>query len=178
MGFFKQLFGSSKVSVKKQRSQAELDELQRETDRTWALLKETLAYYDSIACPCAFPRFIQYTSIDCVDMSGSFYMSETEGFIQHAGPYYEISETDKGQENHRNIYTCKKCASTFEFGWADFSIYVSRSFLKPVKINVKQAGADARSPIPFYIGFFGHKLPDLSLVQKVSFEVFQSYIRS
>jgi hypothetical protein len=179
MNIFNKILGKKLDKPKplmKQPSNETLSLLQTETDKLWATLSETLSYYNEISCQCAFPRFRQFTSIDCLDYRGSFYMSETEGFIHHAKQYFNIEKIEKGTECYNAIYTCKKCSSTFDCGWSDFSIQVNRTYLKPISITVDQIGADIKTPIPFFIGLFGHKLADLSLFQKVDFETFSNYI--
>jgi hypothetical protein len=156
---------------------ASLDNLKEETEKMWKLIQETLAFYDHIACPCAFPRFRQYTAIDCVNFRGSFYMSETEAFLHYCQPYFDVQEIDKGDENYRAIYTCKKCKSIYEFGWTDFSIRVSRTYLKIEDIKAVQIGLAGIRPIPFYLGLFGHMLPARDQFQKVELADFITYIR-
>ena len=171
MGIFKKLFGKEKAVSREALIHAE-------TDRLWLLIKETLAYYDTIACPCAFPRFIQYASIDCVGtgMGLSFYMSETEGFIHHCGPYYNIQQVDKENENYRAIYTCKKCSSTFICGWQDLSIHVDRTYLKPTEIKIAAIGAGIKTPVPYVVGLFGHRLPPQNDFVKLDLGSFKEYI--
>jgi hypothetical protein len=152
--------------------------LKEETEKLWLHIKETLAYYNSIACACAFPRFRQYAAIDCVEYRGSFYMSEVEAFLQHCQPYFDIKESDKGDEAYRAVYTCKKCGSTYDYGWSDFSIYVSRTYLKIKEFKAIQVGSAAEQPIPFYIGLFGHKLPDQGLFKRVGLTDYIAYLRN
>lgn len=163
-------------SKKKAREQA-YRAIQDSANKLWNQVEETMKYYNEVSCPCAFPRFRQFTSIDCTDYGASFYMSETEGFIRYARPYFDIQEVEKGMECYRAVYTCKKCGSTFDAGWSDFSIHVSRMFLKPITLTATQVGADIKNPIPFFVGLFGHKYPERSLFEKVDFETFTSYIR-
>lgn len=138
------------------------------------LIRQTVAWYQELACPCAFPRFIQYTSIDCVDWGKSFSMYETEKFIAHALAFY-----DKGNEQGEGaIYSCRKCGSSFQFGWSDFSIHVSRSYFKPLQLKATPIGADAESPIPYYGGFAGHALPDQHLFRRIDAPAFIAYIRT
>ena len=154
-----------------------LDDLKEETEKTWKLIQETLAFYDGIACPCAFPRFRQYTAIDCVDFRASFYMSETEAFLHYCHPYFDVQEIDKGDENYRAMYTCKKCRSIYEYAWTDFSIRISRTYLKIKDMKAVQVGPTGKLPIPFYLGLFGHTLPAQDQFQKVELADFINYIR-
>ncbi len=154
-----------------------VQQIQDNANKLWKLLEETLSYYDSVACACAFPRFHQYVRIDCVDYGASFYMSETEGFIYHAQKYFDVQPLGKGGEVNNAIYTCKKCKSTYDYGWADFSIHVNRTVLKLQELKTETIGAEAKTPIPFVVGLFGHKYPERSLFDMVSLEVFSTYIR-
>ncbi len=154
------------------------NEIRENTNQLWQLLRDTVAYYNSIACPCAFPRFIQYTSIDCSDTHNSYYVSETEGFIQASVKCFNIEYMDKGDECQRAIYTCKTCGSTYLNAWSDFSIIVSRTYLKPIKITANQIGADAVQPIPLFVGLYGHSIPDVSNFRRVGLEEFKGYIQA
>jgi hypothetical protein len=167
--------------VKKKQSAAEaarVEQIQNAASQLWALLRETIEYYNSIACPCAFPRFRQYIRIDCLDTHGSFYMSETEGLIHTSKDCFTVEQIDKGSEIYQALCTCKKCGSTYITGWSDFSIHVNRTFLKPIEIKTAQKGADAETPIPFVVGLFGHKLPDLAGFKHVGFEEFKEYVQA
>ena len=62
------------------------------TVKLWKLIEETMAYYISISCQCAFSRYRQIISLDCSDYEKSFYSSETEGFLQHSRPYFNMTE--------------------------------------------------------------------------------------
>ena len=155
-----------------------VEQIQEDTERLWSLLRETVEYYKSLSCPCAFPRFIQYTSIDCRETNDSFYMSETEGFIHAASECFDSKETDKGDECYRAIYTCKTCGSTYTKAWSDFSIKVDRTYLKPLQLKVQQVGADAEKPIPFFVGIFGHSYPDRAEFRFVDYDSFREYIRA
>ena len=180
MNILQKIFGgktSSIQPIQTQVSQDEIKSLEEDTTKLWNLIEETLIYYDSISCQCAFPRFRQYTSVDLSDYHATFYMSETEGFIHHCRPYFNVQKVDKGQECSRAIYTCKKCNSTYDLAWSDFSIRVNRSFLKLKKLKVIEVGAKEKTPIPFFIGLFGHSLPDPKLFERVDYETFKSYIR-
>jgi hypothetical protein len=155
-----------------------VEQIQEDTNRLWTLLRETVEYYKSLACPCAFPRFIQYTSIDCSDTHNSFYMSETEGFIQTSGDCFDVQEIEKGNECYKAGHTCRTCGSTYINAWSDFSIRVSRTYLKPVELKAKQIGADPEKPIPFFVGLFGHSYPDRTDFQHVDYQKFKDYIRA
>jgi hypothetical protein len=37
--------------------------------------------------------------------------------------------------------------------WSDFSISVSRTYLKPIALKAIQIGAGAGHPVPFFVGF-------------------------
>jgi hypothetical protein len=152
--------------------------LEEETEKLWKDIKETLEFYDSVGCPCAFPRFHQYAAIDCVEFRASFYMSETEAILHHCGPYFDVKETDKGDEAYRALYTCKKCQSTYDYAWSDFSIRISRTYLKVKDLKAIQVGPAANQPTPFYIGLFGPKLPDPVHFKRVELEDFIAYLRN
>ena len=140
----------------------DIEQIEKDTEKLWTQVERTLEFYDKQACQCAFPRFRQYVSIDCVDTSNSFYVSETEAFISRSKRYFDIQTlaAEQGGECSLAIYTCKKCGSTYEFGWSDFSIHVSRSYLKLMKKKVNDIGGEPLTPIPVFVGPFGHSYPD------------------
>jgi hypothetical protein len=175
MNILQKIFGKKKPA-----SAAAPDErtrlIQETTDKLWKVLEDSLQFYNSVACQCAFPRFHQYTRIDCTDTRSSFYMSETEGFIHYSRSLFDIVETEKITDAYNAIYTCKKCGSTYDYGWSDFSISVDRAFLKPRQILVPQIGANPIDPIPFVVGLFGHRLPDRNLFEKIGLEQYAKYL--
>jgi hypothetical protein len=140
-------------------------------NQLWENIAETIRYYNEVACPCAFPRFRQYVAIDCVDYGGSFYFSETEGFITLSAEHFD---TDPSNRAHR---ICKKCKSVYLYDWQDFSIHVNRQCMKMVELNVQESGAPALDPIPFHFGPVGHKNPERSLFRHVELEEFSAYTR-
>ena len=137
----------------------------------WKQLEETVAYYNHLGCPCAFPRFRQYAEIDCVDYRGSFYFSETEGLIAMTADNY-VPDPSNGMQ-----VICKTCSTVFYKEWQDFSIHVSRTTMKAVDLKASQLGADAITPIPFNYGPVGHKFPEKSLFQYMELEPFIGYLR-
>lgn len=138
----------------------------------WKQLQEIVVYYNSLACPCAFPRFRQYAEIDCIDYHGSFYFSETEGLIAMTAGGYEADPANAMQ------VICKKCGSVFYKEWQDFSIHVSRTTMKVIDLKAAQVGADPITPIPFNYGPVGHKNPEKSLFQYMELDEFIKYLRA
>ena len=181
MNFLQKIFGQKqpdKRIIGTASQPTTVEQIEADTNQLWTLLRETVEYYNAVACPCAFPRFIQYTSIDCRDTHNSFYMSETEGFIQTSGDCFDGIEVDKGDECYKAIYTCKTCGSTYINAWSDFSIRVNRTYQKPTALKTKQIGADVELPIPFFVGLFGHSYPDKANFRYTDFETFKEYIRA
>jgi hypothetical protein len=181
MNFLKKIFGQkwpNRQTAETVSQTRTVKQIQADANKLWALLQETVEYYKSVGCPCAFPRFIQYTSIDCRETHDSFYMSETEGFIQTSADCFDGNEIDKGDECYKAIYTCKTCGSTYMNAWSDFSIRVNRTYLKPIELKARQIGAKAEQPIPFFVGLFGHSLPERADFKHVDFETFKEYIRT
>ena len=137
----------------------------------WKQLGETVAYYNSLACPCAFPRFRQYAEIDCIDYQGSFYFSETEGFIAMTVDGYAADPANVMQ------VICKKCGSVYYKEWQDFSIHISRTTMKVINLKAEQLGAVAITPIPFNYGPVGHKNPEQHLFRYMELDEFARYLR-
>jgi hypothetical protein len=177
MNFLERLFGTTAKSENRAADAARVQMIKENTDKLWQYLDETLIYYNSLGCPCAFPRFRQIAAIDCVDFGKSFYVSETEGFISMAGQYYKIQDISDGGENSNQLWTCNTCNSTFHCGWSDFSIHVNRTFLKSVDLKVTDIGAETTLPVPLFVGLFGHNFPDHSHILPVDYQTFTTYIR-
>ena len=150
--------------------------IQEATQNLWDAIGKTLEYYNEKSCQCAFPRFRQYTSIDCVDTRDSYYMSETEGFIAYAKEYFTVTSPDGNGQSPYSTYTCNTCGSIFDFEWQDFSIHVNRSCLKLREHKVADIGAAPIEPIPFHVGPFGHSFPKENF-QKWDLEPLIQYFR-
>jgi hypothetical protein len=140
-------------------SEAYITRIEENTERLWSMLENVLECYSNKACQCAYPRFRQLVSIDCSETGDSYYVSETEGLLHHAKPYFNVKPIDRGSENVRELWTCKKCGSEYEFGWSDFSIRVDRSYLRVKTLKVAELGRAITEPIPLYVGAFGHSTP-------------------
>jgi len=128
-------------------------------------LKDVLQYYNTVGCQCAFPRFSQIVSIDCTDTHDSFFVIETEKLINISSGYFSKTNIDRGSEITRQIWTCKKCHSSYEFAWSDFSIYVNRTYLKPLEIKATPIGSAPKVPIPLFMGLRGHSYPANGFIQ-------------
>lgn len=177
--FFQKLFGvtQAKPQAADSAAIAEHQRLKQEKlARLNTLIMETLAFYKSVSCPCAFPRFRQIVGIDCTDYRASFYATETELFIDAASPLYEQKIIGHPNNNEKE-WTCKTCGSAWYFNWQDFSIHVSRSVLKIVDLRTADAGAAPTIPIPLFIGLSGHSYPDRTAIAPVDFETFKAYMQ-
>lgn len=179
MSIFKRLFGSHTLPAAQpqQRVLTEREQaIQSAANELWKMLEEILQFYYADGCACQYPRFHQYVKMDCTDTGKSFYMSETEGFIELARPYFTIQEIAAASENYRSEYTCNTCGSVYICGWSDFSIHVSRTYLKIVDKKAEDRGAGAVVPMPFYVGLFGHALPPREDFVKVDAETLKKYL--
>jgi len=182
MNIFKKLFGSpavlaqTKTAKQEQARQDNIKRINDNTDKLWKFIEEALLFYNEKSCQCAFPRFRQIVSIDCVDTRSSFYASETEGFISIGKKYFTSIKLDSGPEAQNELWTCNKCGSVYAFGWADFSIEVNRTFLKIQELKTTDIGAEPTLPIPLFVGIFGHKFPGKDQLIPVDFETFKNYI--
>lgn len=183
MNFLQKIFGKNnnrEVQSNKRRTwnlnEDTVVQIQANATKLWAMLEETVEYYQSISCQCAFPRFIQYASHECGDMGGVYYMSETEGFIDKVKKHFDIEKLENGNDGYEAIYTCRKCRSTYLYGYSEYSIAVSRQFLKPQEIKAIQVGANPITPVPFTVGLFGHQYPDQELFQFYDFDSFKNYL--
>ena len=152
------------------------DEFNEKYEKTNTLFINCLKNYNSEFCQCAFPRFHQITGIDCAETSHSFKCWETELLINLSKAYFDIDKSNLTDECVNEIWTCKKCKSTYEYGWSDFSISMNRQNLKPIELKTKQIGKSISTPIPLYLGFMGHSFPRKKIEENVTFEEFENYM--
>jgi hypothetical protein len=180
MSIIQKLFGCKSPDDMPKQTMASAERIktiQEATEKLWKLIEETMAYYNSTSCPCAFPRYRQIVSIDCVDYKQSFYSSETEGFLQHSQPYFDMTEGNKKNEDNSQIWTCKKCGSVYDYAYSGFSIYVNRGYLKIKEHKTADIGAEPQTPIRFVVGLFGHSYPARELFKQVDLYSFGEYMR-
>jgi hypothetical protein len=155
----------------------ELDKLRKireRVDRLQPMVMHVLKYYDEVACPCSFPRFLQYASLKFEDFDDAmFYLIETEAFNDKARPYYNIQKTE---QHFVDLWTCKKCRSTFHAHWDQFSINFDRTYLEPLRITAAKVGKDVLHPIPIFVGYFGFRTPDPKKFGYVELGELQQYL--
>lgn len=96
--------------------------------------------------------------------------------IEKARPFYEVEESKSKEEAHAGRWTCKKCASVFDYYWSDLSINFSRATLKPIDIHAKTIGLPAIKPIPLVRGLLGHSFPPETEIVPVTRETFGNYL--
>lgn len=180
MGLFDKLFKSTKTENQKYLSDSEIkhitDEFKVKFDQVKILFTESLNIYNSQYCQCAFPRFQQIVGIDCSVTGNSFKCHETDLLISMSKGYFDVTNSMLTDEVTNEIWTCKKCGSTYEYGWSDFSIYVERQKLKLTNLKTELKGPPTTKPIPLYLGHFGHSYPSRQEVIGVSFEEFKNYL--
>ncbi|MFT3793205.1 hypothetical protein [Flavobacterium sp.] len=154
----------------------EQNEAQKKYDRLRLLLDKAIEKYNAISCPCAFPRYLQLTGINCTKSGNSFVCYETDLLISKSKPFFDIGESTRTDENRNEKWTCKKCGSVYEFGWSDFSIHVNRQKLEPAALKVDPVGKPVQNPIPLFMGLWGHSYPSKSQMTTVDYEEFEKYI--
>lgn len=153
-----------------------MEDLNQKYDNVKQLFDRVIAKYYQDACACRYPRFLQIAGIDCLDYKASFMAWETILLIHKIKPNYDKQPLENGNEVFRELWTCKKCQSIFEFGYSDFSAAVSRQYVKPIEIKSASIGKAATQPIPLYIGLYGHVYPPKKDINPVSFEKFEKYM--
>jgi hypothetical protein len=90
--------------------------------------------------------------------------------------YFHITESSLKDEVTNEKWICKKCGSSYEFGWSDFSIYVERQKLKLTDLKTELIGLSTTKPIPLYIVLAGHSYPLREEITSVSFDEFKKYM--
>lgn len=153
--------------------------INRTANILWDRIRAIVDHYRAAACPCAFPRFLDVVAFDGIQRGGSCYCSETEASIQFAREHFTRVKIDADGEVVREIWTCATCKSTFIYGWSDFSIHVSRSYLKPDRLIAKPLGASSGNMLCVHLGVFGHAYPpDLrGSIRVTNLEKFDAYMR-
>ena len=141
-----------------------------------ALFAKCFEHYYKKGCQCAFPRYHQIVSIDCVDTGDSYSCYETEMLIYLSKPYFEIQPGPPGFEGNHQVWTCKKCGSVYSLDWEDFSIHVNRQTLKVTQLKTTQTGKEGIKPIPLFLGLSGHSFPPQTEMAPVTYEEFENYM--
>ena len=145
-------------------------------EKAKVLLIFSLENYNSNFCQCAYPRFQQIIGIDCSNTGDSYKCYDTDLLIDLSAQYFNIEKSELSNECNNFNWICKKCGSTYEYGWSDFSIYVERQKLKLTNLKVQSIGKPTIKPIPLYLGLMGHSIPPETEMSNVDFEEFQNYM--
>ncbi len=168
------------TTVEKHLSKSELEQRNREFaekfEKVKKLFNSSLEIYNSEFCQCAYPRFQQIVSIDCANTGDSFKCYETDLLIGLVKPYFDIEKSELTDENTNEKWICKKCSSTYEYGWSDFSIYVERKKMKLQNLKVSLKGNKTKKPIPLFLGLMGHSYPAMTEMTNVDFAEFENYM--
>ncbi len=161
-------------------SEAENERLEKEfkakVEQVKNLFSTILRIYNEESCQCAYPRFQQIIGIDCSDTGNSFKSYDTDLLISMSKEYFEITDSELTDEITNKKWVCKKCGSTYEYGWSDFSIYVERQKLKLTRLMLQPKGKPPIIPIPLYLGLVGHSYPSRSKITNVDFIAFENYM--
>jgi len=183
MGLFSKIFKTTKINQTesgKYLTEAEIEERNKELmvkfDQVKNLFSLSLDIYNWEYCQCAYPRFQQIIGIDCSNTGNSFKCHETDLLISMSKVYFDTTGSDLTDEVKNEKWICKKCGSTYEYGWSDFSIYVERQKLKLINLMVQLKGKPLIIPIPLYLGLTGHSYPSSSEITRVDFVEFENYM--
>ena len=178
MGLFNYLFGRKETA--KYNSDIEFEQKQikfnLKYEKVAELFKLSLEIYNSEFCQCAYPRFQQLINIDCCDTGNSFKCYDTEILIETSKKFFEIESSELTDECANEIWTFRKCGSTYDYGWSDFSIHVDRQKLKLNNLTTQQIGKPVVKPVPLYFGLMGHSMPSKSIMKSVGFNHFKNYM--
>lgn len=154
-----------------------MEDLQYRYKKASELIDKTIEFYfQDDSCACKYPRFLQIVGIDCMDYKETFKAWETTLFLNKVKKYFIVKSLESGKESSNEKWTCKKCNSTYNFGWSEFSIAVEREFLKPIDLKPSKNGLLALKPIPLYVGLYGYSYPSSNEIESVDFESFEKYI--
>ncbi len=178
MGLFDKLF--KKTDSKKDLTDSDIEQRNKEFmvrfEQVKNLFSTSLSKYNIENCQCAYPRFQQIIGIDCSNTGHSFKCHDTDLLISMSNVYFDISNSGLTDEVTNEKWICKKCGSTYEYGWSDFSIYVERQKLKLINLSTQLIGQPTFMPVPLYLGLSGHSYPPRSEITSVTFEEFENYM--
>ena len=152
------------------------NEYKEEIEKLKDLYKKVFELYYSDNCQCSYPRFQQLVGIHSIQPEYSFKCYDTELLIDYSKQFFRIEKSSLKDENANEIWTCKKCKSTYEFGWSDFSIHLERQKLELKELKAEIIGKNSHLPIPLFLGVRGYKIPDNSKIVKANFEKFEKYL--
>jgi len=183
MGLFDKLFKMTKLKqteYKRYLSDTEREQRNKEFAIKFGQLKDlfilSLNVYNSEFCQCAYPRFQQIISIDCANTGNAFKCYDTDLLIDLSKPHFDIEKSNLTDECSNEKWTCKKCGSTYEYGWSDFGIYVERQKLKLQNLAIPSKGKQAIKPIPLFLGLTGHSLPPRTEITNADYTDFKNYM--
>ena len=183
MGFFDRIrksIDAKQTQAIKYPGNSEIDhrnkELMIKFEQVKDLFGSSLTIYNSKHCQCAYPRFQQIVGIDCSNTGNSFKCLDTDLLISLSKEYFEITTSELTDEVTNEKWICKKCGSTYEYGWSDFSIYVERQKLKLTNLMAEQIGKMSIRPVPLYLGLDGHSYPSRAYITSVDFVEFKKYM--
>jgi hypothetical protein len=118
-------------------------------------LSEVIDYYFEIACPCIFPRFLQFISVDCLALGGTFHCHESNILIR-----YMLLKGLEINTNTDNVFArCKVCKSKYHLETDEFGFMIQRMVLTIIDNNVETYGEIESQPMPVFIGPIG-KVPE------------------
>jgi len=140
------------------------------------LLKETLKFYNNNGCQCRYPRFRQIVGIDCILIDKTFQSFETECFIDLSRLEFEKQKVSNTDEDEAEIWSCKKCGSTFEYGFSEFSIAISRQYLRLIDLKLEDLGQNETAQIPLFVGLLGYDYPSQNEIKIVNYNIFKNYV--
>jgi hypothetical protein len=183
MGLFDKFFKRTEIKqtdTKKYLSEIEMEQRNKaflvKFEQVKNLFISSLKIYNLESCQCAYPRFQQVIGIDCTDTSNSFKCYDTDLLIDLSKSYFNIEKSELNDECTNEKWTCKKCSSTYEYGWSDFSIHVERQKLKLQTLQANTRGKEIIMPIPLFLGLMGHSYPPKTEMTNVGFKDFENYM--
>jgi len=183
MGLFDKIFKTIETKqpeVKKYLSNSEIEHRNKKFmikfDQAKNLFSSSLTIYNLKHCQCAYPRFQQIVGVDCSDTGNSFKCHDTDLLISMSKKYFDVTVSELTDEVTNENWICKKCGSTYEYGWSDFSIYVERQKLKLTNLMAEPTGKPSIKPIPLFLGLAGHSYPSRAEITSVEFAEFEKYM--
>ena len=178
MRIFSKLFKKKpdKKYLTKEEIEQRYKEFKLKHEKSCKLFGEALERYNETSCQCSYPRFQQLIGIDCTKIGGSFKCLDTDLLISTAKPYFNITPSERKDENSNETWICKKCGSIYEYGWSDISIHIERQKLELIKLKTQSIGKIPNEPTPIYLGLMGHSYPPKYLMKPTEFEEFERYV--
>ena len=125
-------------------------------------------FYSSLACPCAFPRFIYLAGFKHQNFNAGPVMCIDSGALInrlcfHSRSYFmSIIEWTKTQRvNSERHVQCPRCLSEYKATLSEYNPHFQTLSLELIELRAKSIGAIVTTPFSIHAGFSGFQRKDI-----------------